>query len=456
MENVSPMAIFVDNDPKGCVRKGVNETLGRCYTQEELRKMSIKEIEFLYSRIDPNYQIKYLNEPKITKDDWRNSNKSLSKKLEELADCRLVRSKLTHILSKAKSMEDREETLDTREFKCEAKLILDGLLMEGEENTISVANINALAIEKDLFDLAFMYNLGQDMKLYTDVIAEAVKLYGLDSVCLLIEFAIAIKMGILEYITIARELPRFKEQDPYEFAKIILQKHGVYYKASSRNKNALFEVTENKWGCKLFPVLGSAHSLSKNKTSVRIMPLERLSFKPTFIFDYIIVQNIQKRSKSRQRVFGSMNHLVLRIYKEFNCDFGITMLKSRACTGFDAFDTTIKACNIRLLKAMFNTMRTKDRKYTSDIPALLQSRKTAIAEQAANNDRHLADRTMYLTQELKDIVDRGMEYSMPRHIEEETVQEYIARIEAKKAECKTRDEHSNAIEEIKEELKEED
>lgn len=456
MEDVKTMNLFDSPMPTAqCTAKTdeedcwkIRKTPVRLYSQTELRKLPISEIECMLHEINPSYAIQYLEEKNIPKSVWDKGGDTLYKLMENEVETQGVRAVVQCYVTKEKSKEDREETLNSREYKCDAKLILDGLLMENEENHTTIGSINSLAIQKNLYDLAFIYNLGTTFGLYTDVISEAIKHFSLDGTCLLVELAIAIKEGKLEYLTIAKELEKFKEQDPYEFAKIILQKHGVFYKSASRNKNAIYAVTENKWGYSVYPILLSAYSLSKNKTSIRISGLKNTHFKPSFVFRYITTLNEQGNSKSRGRIDGVMNNFILHVADKFNCDFGVTVFRrKRHSTGYDAYDNTIRACNLRILKAMFNTMQTKDVKYASTIAALVDSRREAAKSQAENKDK---DYTMRFAG-----MPEGFAYNPlgdTPNFTEETITEFKER-RAKSAE-KTKKEKE--IEQLIEEHKEED
>lgn len=156
-----------------------------------------------------------------------------------------------------------------------------------------------------LYNLEMAKNLGLNLEAaleLTNNYYEKTNSYNWSSV--IIELAGMIKNGILgedcyEYLT-----DEFLGKKAGELAVTILETKGVYFKKASLSKDAEFKVTEGRYRFRLYPVIDSANSLSKNKTTKEVKTNNNM--KPSKELELLMDLYVIRTSKSFRDVHAAI------------------------------------------------------------------------------------------------------------------------------------------------------
>lgn len=264
---------------------------------------------------------------------------------------------------------------------------------QGNELTIGQVNKQALTAKsiKRYTGLTLANLAGFDLALCSNVMQAIDVDYG----CLLIEIATGLKEGMLTEENVEKgfdsfgkqidnamkEPERYKQPSYTTLAKFVLIAHGVYYKAASKGKNGSYIEAVTRWSYYKYPILGSVYSLSKNKTSKRIIEIEQ-RVKPDVVWMYITTRNCLNNSTSRKYSDKVLNFFLYQVQDKLNCNFGVTYLAYREHkTGKNPYDKEVNKYSIMIIDCIFRTLVTKNKDNAKPIAELLEKRRDALARQ---------------------------------------------------------------------------
>lgn len=294
------------------------------------------------------------------------------------------------------------------EVECTEKIMREPTDMErildATSDTANYKDINSICFNKRLHGLSTMVHVAHENELNVSVVVDLFVKLGLDSASLLLECALGCKRGNLEKSKTEKFLLNIKTESPYILAKQILTEHGVFYKAASRDKDGQYRVTEFRWSYAEMPVLRSAYSLSKNKTSKEVKGLEK-AYKPGLFLRYLACTDLQLNSKSRDRQSTSFNGFILELGNELGASGlpdnlhldNLLFVDYKLQCGwggefsFNNYDTLIGKYNEKILTSLYKWYLSDNIKFLANLSKLKEERDKCVAELFTYREKKLKE-----------------------------------------------------------------
>lgn len=266
-------------------------------------------------------------------------------------------------------------------------------ILDASNDTANYKDVNSICFNKRLHGLSTMVHIAHENELNVSVVIDIFVKLGLDSTSLVLECALGCKRGNLEKAKVEKFLVNIKTESPYILAKQILTEHGVFYKAASRDKDGQFRVTELRWSYAEMPVLQSAYSLSKNKTSKEVKGLEK-AYKPGLFLRYLACTDLQLNSKSRDRQSTSFNGFILKLGDELGASGlpdnlhldNLLFVDYKLQCGwggefsFNNYDTLIGKYNERIITSLYKWYLSDNIKFLANLSKLKEERDKCVEQ----------------------------------------------------------------------------